>query len=173
MNWNLDPSHTNVSFAVRHLMFATVRGHMNLADGTVQTDDNGKLISFEANINPATVNTGDAQRDGHLQSPDFFDVANHPSINFKSTSVTSTGNDNYTVSGDLTIRGTSKPVQLTITFNGSGKDPWGNTKASAEATSTINRKDWGLVWNQALETGGVLVSDEVKITIDAQAAQVA
>jgi polyisoprenoid-binding protein YceI len=168
-NWNLDPSHTSISFAVKHMVIATVRGSMKLQSGKAVMDDNGKLLEFDATIDASSINTADAQRDGHLNSPDFLDTANHATLTFKSTSVQPKGDNEYAVTGDLTIRGTTNPVTLEVETTPAGKDPWGNPRIAASATGKLSRKEWGLVWNQALEAGGVLVSDEVKLTIDAQA----
>jgi polyisoprenoid-binding protein YceI len=169
--WNLDASHTSLSFSVRHMMISTVRGSLKLQGGHVTTDDTGKLESIEATVDVTSINTADGQRDGHLNSPDFFDSASHPTMTFKSTSITPKGANEYTVTGDLTIRGTTKPVTLEVETTETAKDPWGQTKIAATATGKINRKDWGLVWNQVLETGGMLVSEEVKLTLDVQAVQ--
>ncbi len=168
--WNIDPSHTSLEFAVRHMMISTVRGSLKVSGGTVQLSTNNELLGVEAQIDASTINTGDAQRDGHLNSADFFDSATHPVIRFKSTNVTAQGNNQYKVTGDLTIRGKSKVITLEVETSQSAKDPWGNTKIAATGSTKISRKEWGLVWNQALETGGVLVSDEVKIVLDVQAA---
>jgi polyisoprenoid-binding protein YceI len=168
--WNIDPSHTSLEFAVRHMMISTVRGSFKVSGGGVELDDQGKLLGVEATIETASVNTKDTQRDGHLNSPDFFDSANHPNITFKSTNVQANGDNNYKVEGHLTIRGETKPVTLEVETSQTQKDPWGNTKIAANGTTKISRKEWGLVWNAALESGGVLVADEVKITLDVQAA---
>jgi polyisoprenoid-binding protein YceI len=169
-NWNIDPSHTSLEFAVRHMMISTVRGSFKVTGGTVELDENNALLGVEAQIDTSTVNTNDAQRDGHLNSADFFDSATHPTISFKSTNVSALGNNNYKVEGHLTIRGETKPITLDVETSATGKDPWGNTKIAASGTTKISRKEWGLVWNTALETGGVLVGDEVKISLDVQAA---
>ncbi len=168
--WNIDPSHTSLEFAVRHMMISTVRGSFKVTGGTVELDPNGALLGVEANIETGSISTGDAQRDGHLNAPDFFDSVAHPVITFKSTSVAAVSNNTYKLEGHLTIRGEAKPVTLEVETSQTAKDPWGNTKIAATGTTKISRKEWGLVWNQALETGGVLVSDEVKITLDVQAA---
>lgn len=168
--WIIDPSHTSLEFAVRHMMISTVRGSFKVTGGTVTLGDNHALLGVEATIETASISTKDAQRDGHLNSPDFFDSANHPTISFKSTGVSPLGGNNYKVEGHLTIRGEAKPVTLEVETSQAAKDPWGNTKIAASGSTKISRKEWGLVWNQALETGGVLVGDEVKITLDVQAA---
>lgn len=170
-NWNLDASHTSLSFSVRHMMIATVRGQLKLTSGTVQTDESGKLEKIEAVIDATSINTADAQRDGHLNAPDFLDTAAHPTLTFSSTGIEAVGGNEYKVTGDLTIRGTTNPVTLSVETTETAKDPWGQTKIAATATGKINRKDWGLVWNQVLEAGGVLVSDEIKLTLDVQAIQ--
>ncbi len=170
--WNLDTTHTSLAFSVRHLMIATVRGSLKVTGGSVQTDENGKLLGIEATIDATSINTGEAQRDGHLNAPDFFDTANHPTVSFKSTDIQALGGHEYKVTGDLTIRGTTNPVTLEVeTTPVIAKDPFGMTRVAASATGKISRKEWGLVWNQALELGGVAVSDEVKLTLDAQAVQ--
>ena len=170
-NWNLDASHTSLSFSVRHMMIATVRGQLKLTGGMVQTDESGKLERIEAVIDATSINTSDAQRDGHLNAPDFLDTAAHPTLTFTSTGIEVVSSNEYKVTGDLTIRGTTKPVTLAVETSETAKDPWGQTKIAATAIGKINRKDWGLVWNQALEAGGVLVSDEIKLTLDVQAVQ--
>lgn len=168
--WNIDPSHTSLEFAVRHMMISTVRGSFKVSGGGVELDEQGKLLGVEATIETASVNTKDAGRDGHLNAADFFDSATHPNITFKSTNIAALGDNNYKVEGHLTIRGETKAVTLDVETSATGKDPWGNTKIAASGTTKISRKEWGLVWNQALEAGGVLVGDEVKITLDVQAA---
>ena len=167
--WNIDTSHTSLEFAVRHMMISTVRGSFKVTGGTVQLGDHNTLLGVEASIDTSSVNSGDAQRDGHLNAADFFDSATHPVISFKSTNVDSVSANTYKVTGDLTIRGETKSVVLDVETSQLAKDPFGNTKIAAEASTKISRKEWGLVWNAALETGGVLVSDEVKISLDIQA----
>ena len=169
--WNIDPSHTSVTFAVKHMVIATVRGSLKLTSGTAQMGDDGKLLGVEAVIDATTINTADAGRDGHLNSLEFLDTANHTALTFKSTGVQALGGNGYKVTGDLTIRGTTNPIILDVETTPAGKDPWGNTRMAATATGKLSRKEWGLVWNQTLETGGLLVSDEVKLTLDVQAVQ--
>jgi polyisoprenoid-binding protein YceI len=168
--WNIDPAHSLASFSVKHLMISTVRGEFGKTTGTVKIDDKDpSKSSVEATVDATTINTRVEQRDQHLKSPDFFDVAKYPSITFKSTKVEKAGDGKYKVTGDLTMHGVTKPVVLEVTGPTPDlKDPWGNIRRGVSATTTINRKDFGLNWNKALETGGVVVGDEVKIEIDAE-----
>ncbi len=171
MQWSLDPAHSQIQFAVKHMGISTVRGTFQQFSGTIE-DDNGTVKSVTVDIDMASLSTGNEQRDGHLKSADFFDVENHPKASFTLTSFTRTG-DEATATGELTIRGLTKPMTLTGEIGGPAKDPWGNQKVSAELETKISRKEWGLVWNVALEAGGVLVSDDVKLRIDVQAAPAA
>jgi polyisoprenoid-binding protein YceI len=164
--YSIDANHSNVEFAVRHMMISTVKGRFADVQGTIVIPDNGQA-TVEVAIRTASIDTRVDQRDGHLKSADFFDVEKHPEIRFKSTRVERTS-DGYTLSGDLTIKDVTRPVTLAVTEEGAGVDPWGNQKAAFSATGKINRGDFGLNWNAALETGGVLVSDEVKLFVDAQ-----
>lgn len=161
--WDIDPSHSAAGFSVRHMMISNVHGEFGKVAGTVDWD--GKTGAIEATIDASSINTRDEKRDGHLKSPDFFDVAKYPTITFKSQKITAKGSK-LTVTGDLTIHGVTKPVVLAVEASKEMKDPWGNTRLGATATTKINRKDFGLVWNKALETGGVVVGDEVSISID-------
>jgi polyisoprenoid-binding protein YceI len=168
--WNLDPAHSAAEFKVRHMMIANVKGKFTGLTGvlTEHTTDS-TLSTVEASIDVATVNTGDAQRDGHLKSADFFDVEKFPTITFKSIAVHSAGPAEYEVVGELTIHGVTKVVTFAVEGPSEpAKDPWGNLRIGLEATTKINRKDFGLVWNAALETGGVLVGEDVAITLDVQ-----
>jgi polyisoprenoid-binding protein YceI len=167
--WNIDASHTSLDFAVKHMAISTVRGHFRALSGTVTTNPSGALEGFEASIDASSIDTKDAQRDGHLKSPDFFDVANHPTINFKSTNVQAKGGNEYTVTGDLSMHGITKPVTLEVETVPPIKDPWGLTRTAASATGKISRKEWDLTWNQVLELGALLVSDEIKITLEVEA----
>lgn len=171
--WRIDPVHTMVEFAVKHMMFTTVRGRFMKLEGTIETDEEQPNRSrVEVTIDATSIDTGSADRDKHLRSADFLDVENHPRITFKSRSVEGAAKregDRFRVSGDLTIRGKSLPVNLECTYTGQGKDPWGGTRAGFEARTEIDRRDWELRWNAALETGGVLVANEVKIELDVQA----
>jgi len=166
--YELDPAHARASFAVRHMMVETVRGHFSNLAGTVVLDDaHPEASHIEATIDASTVNTGVEMRDNHLRSADFFDVAKYPQITFRSKAVRVTGPDSFAVTGDLTIRDVTRQVVLEVESAAlEVKDPYGNVKRGATATTTINRKDFGLTWNQSLEAGGVLVGETVKITLD-------
>jgi polyisoprenoid-binding protein YceI len=166
--WNIDPAHTTVGFVARHLMIAKVRGRFTGVSGTITVPADRLQSSVEATIELATVDTGDDQRDGHLRSADFFDVENHPTMTFRSTGVKVDGKD-MVVTGDLTIKGVTRPVELDVEFDGVGPDPWGGTRAGFTAKTEVSRKEWGLEWNVALETGGVLVGDKVKLELDIEA----
>lgn len=166
----IDPSHTSVGFTVRHLMVTKVRGSFEKVSGTVKYDPNEpEKIVIDATIDAASINTGEAKRDEHLRSPDFFDVAKHPTLTFKSKKAKVLGKGKLEVIGDLTIRGVTKEVTLQVEgLDQEIKDPWGNVRRGATATTRINRKDFGLAWNQVLETGGVMVGEDVDIQIDVQ-----
>lgn len=169
MALNVDSVHSHVGFSVRHMMVTTVRGKFTAYRGTFDIDPADFTRStIEGDIDVASIDTGNADRDNHLRSADFFDVANHPKITFKSTSIARDG-DGYKVTGDLTIRGTTHPVTLDVEHAGTSKNPWGQTVTGVSATGSINRKDFGLQWNAVLETGGVAVSEKVKIEIEVQA----
>jgi polyisoprenoid-binding protein YceI len=169
--WKLDPSHTSVEFSVKHLMISTVKGRFADVEGTVTVpgDDVGDA-TVEVVIKAASIDTRNEQRDGHLRSADFFDAENFPTLTFTSTAIAGT-KEELTLTGDLTIRGVTKSVTLAATFEGQGKDPWGGTRMGFSASGKFDRRDFGLVWNQALEAGGVMVSNDVKLHIDAQLIQ--
>ena len=160
--WVLDPTHSELTFKVKHMMITNVKGEFK--DFSVEVD--GEDI-FKSNVNvtidASSINTNNGDRDNHLKSADFFDEENHKELSFKSTSFKQKGDDEYELKGILTIKGISKEVKLEVEFGGINKDPWGNEKAGLSISGKINRKDWGLNWNAALETGGVLVSEDVKI----------
>lgn len=166
----VDPAHTLVEFSVKHMMISTVKGRFSGVEGIIQADP-ADLTSAEFNIavDVATVDTREAQRDGHLRSADFFDTENHPKLTFKSKKVTGKGGDEYAVTGDLTIRGTTREVTLNLSYEGANKDPWGNDRVGFLATGKVNRKDFGLLWNVALEAGGWLVGEEVKMEVHLEA----
>jgi polyisoprenoid-binding protein YceI len=168
--WQIDPGHSAAHFSVKHMMVTSVRGTFEKVSGTVNLDDKDPTkSSVEVKIDASTIDTREPKRDAHLKSADFFDVANHPEITFKSTKISKAGKDKYKVTGDLTMRGVTKPVTLQVEAPTSElKSPFGHTVRGASATGKINRKDWGLTWNKALEAGGVLVGDEVQLQIDAE-----
>jgi len=165
--WVLDLSHSELTFKVKHLMITNVKGEFK--NFTVEIDNEDfKNASLRVIVDSSSINTNSTERDNHLKSADFFDVENHPAMTFTSTSFKPLADDKYKLNGFLTIRGVSKEVVLDVEFGGTIKDPWGNKKAGFSFEGKINRKDWGLNWNTALETGGVLVSDEVKISGEVQ-----
>jgi polyisoprenoid-binding protein YceI len=165
--WTVDPSHSTVGFVARHLMITKVRGRFTDVSGAVTVADNPLDSTVTATVDLASVDTGDEKRDAHLRSADFFDVAVHPTMTFTSTGIKQEG-DEFLLVGDLTIKGVTRTVDLELEFEGVNGDPWGGTRASFSAQGEINRKDWGLEWNVALETGGVLVSDKIKLSLDIQ-----
>lgn len=171
VTYQIDPTHSVVEFGVKHMMFSTVKGRFAAVAGEIQLDEaNPTRSAVTAEIETASVDTRDANRDGHLRSPDFFDADNSPKITFASRSVEPTPQEGqYRIVGDLTIRNVTREVQLDAAFLGKGTDPWGGTRIGLTATTAINRKDYGLNWNAALESGGVLVSDQVKINLEIQA----
>ena len=168
--WNIDAVHSAAEFKVKHMMISHVKGHFTGITGVLTRDEADETRSrVEVSIDAASIDTREAQRDAHLKSPDFFDVEKFPKLTFQSTSITRTGDGELAVAGDLTIHGVTRPVTFAVEGpTPPGKDPWGNTRIGASATTKISRKDYGLTWNAALETGGILVGDEVTITLDVQ-----
>lgn len=167
--WVVDPSHTQAEFSVKHMMFATVKGRFDKLEGQIVADPADlTTAAFKGSVEAASVTTGDAQRDAHLRSADFFDVENHPKLTFESTQIVRDG-DSYKMTGNLTMRGITKPVTFHLTYEGSGKDPWGQERIGFAAETTVDRKEFGLKWNAALEAGGFLVGDQVKISVYGQA----
>lgn len=164
--YTIDPAHSNVEFAVKHMMITTVKGRFADMKGAVDIPEQGQP-TINVTIAAPSIDTRNDMRDTHLRSADFFDVEKYPELRFVSTKATRTS-DGYKLTGDLTIKGITKPITLDVTEEGAGVDPWGNQKAAFSATGKFNRSEFGLTWNAALETGGVLVSEEVKISIDAQ-----
>ena len=167
--WNLDAAHSEVGFKVKHMMITSVSGSFEKFDVKAESDGNdfgAATIDFTAEV--ASISTGNPDRDNHLKSPDFFDAAKYPDLKFHSTKILRENNSNLIVHGDLTIRGVSRPVALDVEYGGIGKDPWGNEKAGFTISGKINRADFDLKWNAALETGGVLVSEEVKLFAEVQ-----
>jgi polyisoprenoid-binding protein YceI len=167
--WAIDPTHSEIGFKVKHMMFTNVSGNFGKFTAEAETvGDSFENAKFTFNGDIDSISTGNADRDGHLLSADFFDAAQHPKLTFESTAFAKKNEGEYTLTGDLTVRGVSRPVTLDVEFGGIAKDPWGNTKAGFSITGKLNRKDWGLTWNSALETGGVLVGEEVKLAIELQ-----
>jgi polyisoprenoid-binding protein YceI len=167
--WEIDPSHTNVEFVARHLMVSKVRGKFTDVKGTIEIAEDPLQSKARATINAASVDTGDAKRDEHLRSADFFDVENYPTIDFVSTKVVTHKDGTYLLEGDLTVRGVTRKVGLDLEYNGSSATPWGSLVTGFSATTEISRKDFGLEWNVALETGGVLVGDKIRLNIEVEA----
>lgn len=167
MAWNIDPTHSQVTFSVKHMMVSTVRGNFKVFGGKMEIDEANPANSWvEAEADASSIDTHDANRDKHLRSPDFFDAESYPTITFKSKKVEPVSNDEFRVLGDLTIHGVTQEVPFTAEYSGQVKDAYGKQRAGLVAKTAINRKDFGLHWNSALEAGGVAVSDKVNIEID-------
>ena len=168
--WDLDPAHTRLGFAARHAMVATVRGNFGVFSGVIQIDQaDPSRSTAEVRIDAASLTTGNEQRDGHLRNSDFLDVEKYPELVFRSTGAEVVDEDTYKLHGELTVRDQTHPVTLDLEFQGSSPDPFGNTRAGFEGRATINRKTWGLTWNVAIEGGGILVGDKVKLELDVSA----
>jgi len=168
--WKLDPAHSSAEFKVKHMMISNVKGSFSgLSGALTEHATDSSLSSVEASVDVSTIVTGDAQRDAHLKSADFFEAEKHPKMTFKSTRIEQRGEGEYRVTGDLTMHGVTKPVTFAVEGpSAPNKDPWGNTRIGLSATTKINRKDFGLNWNAALETGGILVGEDVQISLDVQ-----
>ena len=166
--WEIDPGHTDLAFIGRHFMVTKVRGRFTDVEGTLTIGDTVEASTATATIRTASVSTGSADRDGHLTSPDFFDAATYPEITFVATGVQAVGGE-YVLTGDLTIKDVTKPVSLPVEFEGVATDPFGNQRAGFSASTDVEREEWGLTWNAALETGGVLVSKKIKLQLDISA----
>jgi len=167
--WTIDPAHSEIAFKIKHLVISTVSGKFTSFEGKLEGDPEDLTeakIAFLADID--SINTGNEQRDGHLKSADFFDAANHPKLTFNSTSIEHTGDSDYKVTGDLSIRGNTRPITLNVEFGGIQNNLYGQTVAGFEITGKINRQDYGLTWSAVTEAGGIVVSDDVKIAIDAE-----
>lgn len=169
--WGIDPTHTDVAFAVRHMGLSTVRGRFGAVEGTIRTGEDDAPTSIDVTIETASIQSGTADRDAHLRSADFFDADANPTIRFVSTGVEARGEGRYAIRGDLTMAGRTQPVVLDAEIGQPIRDPFGLTRRAATARARINRKDWGLSWNQVLEAGALLVAEEVKIELDVQATQ--
>jgi polyisoprenoid-binding protein YceI len=166
--FTLDPAHSHVGFSVRHMMIAKVRGRFAEFSGTLTVDEDPLQSSVEVEINLASIDTRDEQRDGHLQSPDFFDVEKYPTMTFRSTGVFRNGDDSVRLDGELTLHGVTLPVSLDVVYDGVGDDPWDNQRLGFSATGEIDREAFGLTWNQPLAQGGVLVGKAVRVEIEAE-----
>lgn len=168
MQWKLDTTHTQVGFSVKHMAISTVRGRFTRFDGAGETDDAGRVTKAGFTIDTASIDTNQEQRDAHLRSADFFDAEGHPTLTFTSTSVTQDGSD-ITIVGDFTMRGVTRSLTLKGETAPTVKDPWGMTRTALTLEGKLNRKEWGLNWNQALEIGGLMVSEDVKLSIELEA----
>jgi polyisoprenoid-binding protein YceI len=166
--WNVDPVHSSVGFVARHMMISKVRGHFSTFSGAVTVADDPLQSTVEAEVDLGSIVTGDEQRDAHLKGADFFNIEQHPMMHFKSTSLKANGDD-YILTGDLTVAGKTRSVDFDLEFDGVEKDPWGGTRAGFSATADVSRKEWELTWNVALEAGGVMIGDKVKIELEVQA----
>jgi polyisoprenoid-binding protein YceI len=166
--WQVDPAHSSIEFQVKHMMIATVKGRFTKFAGTLEAGEDGTLRA-DGTVKSASIDTHDETRNEHLRSADFFDAATYPELSFVTTEIAPTGGSGLRVAGELTIKGTTKPIELTGTVQGTGLDPWGNERVALELRGEIDRREFGLTWNQALETGGVLVSDRVKIELELSA----
>lgn len=169
MKWNLDPAHSSIEFSVRHMGFATVRGRFRDFTVDVESDEHNRPSKVNAVIDVSSIDTGEADRNGHLRSADFFDAERFPEIRFASTDVQASGGGRYRISGDLTIRDVTRPVSFDVDVQDPIHDPFGNVRAAAEGTGTLKRTEWGLTWNKVLEAGALLVGEDVRFTLDIQA----
>ena len=169
-NWNIDATHSGINFSIRHMVVSKVRGRFARYTGTVDLDETDLTRSVvEATIDASSIETGTPQRDAHLRSPDFFDVEKYPELRFRSRRIEQLGTARYRLVGDLTIRDVTREVSLDVEYGGRAKDPWGNERIGFIATTSLDRKDFGLRWNQVLEAGGVLVGDRVDVELEVQA----
>lgn len=166
--WQIDSVHSGVEFAVTHLMISKVRGRLSDVTGSLVTDGTPEGSHVHVEIGTASIDTHEAARDTHLRSPDFFDVEKFPKITFDSTAIKAKARDEYRVTGNLTMHGVTRQIEIDVTNEGTGRDPWGGDRVGFSSTFTVDRSDYGLTWNQALEAGGVLVSNSVKVTVDVQ-----
>ena len=170
--WQFDPAHSSAEFAVRHMMVSTVKGSFRTLSGTIAYDEaHPEASRVEAEIDAASIETGVADRDTHLRSPDFFDIVKFPKLTFRSTGVETDGADSGKMHGELTVHGVTRPVSLDVSYLGEVKDPWGNRRRGYSAETTLNRKDFGMTWNMVLDAGGVLVGDKIKVTLNIEAVE--
>jgi len=169
MKWNIDTTHSAIEFGVRHLGISTVKGRFQQFEGTVETDERGAPVAVDVTIQAASIDTGVADRDNHLRSPDFFDVAANPLITFRSSAVRPVSGDEVEITGDLAMHGQTRRFSFRAEFGGAITDPWGGRRVAGQATGKLNRKDWGLGWNQLLEAGSLLVGEDVKFTLEIEA----
>jgi polyisoprenoid-binding protein YceI len=167
--WHVDPAHSSVEFEVKHMMIATVRGRFNEFEGTIDAAEDIKDSRVYGKVKTASIDTNDATRDAHLRSADFLDVGNHPEITFESTDIEPLGGPEFRVTGELTIKGVTRTVELDSTVEGAERDPWGNERVGVRVRGAIDRKDFGLTWQKMLESGGFLVGEQVKILVDVSA----
>ncbi|MCL6516069.1 YceI family protein [Alicyclobacillus sp.] len=168
--WKVDPTHSSVDFSIKHMVISRVKGTFHTFDAVIEADpEDLTTATIEFTVDVASVDTRNADRDNHLRSADFFDVENHPKMTFKATRIVKKSEGEYEVTGDLTIRGVTRPETFLVTYEGQGKDPWGGVRAGFSAHGTINRTDYGLKWNTPLETGGVLVGDQVQVSLEIEA----
>src|SRR5438552_16413622 len=173
-DWNIDPVHSGINFSVRHMVVSKVRGRFTKYTGALAIDDTDLTRStVEATIDASSIDTGTDQRDAHLRSPDFLDVERFPEIRFRSTRIEKAADDRYRVTGDLTIRDVTRAVSLDVEYGGQAKDPWGNARIGFVAKASLDRRDFGLQWNQVLEAGGVLVGDRIDIELEVQGVKAA
>ncbi|MGE7763777.1 YceI family protein [Peribacillus sp. NPDC096540] len=170
--WTIDPTHSAIEFSVKHMMIAKVKGSFNKFEANISANPSDLTTAeIDFTVDVASIDTRNADRDNHLLSADFFDVEKNPTLTFKSTKIVKTGDDEYDVTGDVTLNGITNEETFAITFEGQGKDPWGNEKAGFSGKGKVKRSDYGLTYNAALETGGVLIGDQITLTIEIEAAK--
>src|SRR3954471_22016522 len=168
--WNIDTSHSAIHFSVRHMVVSRTRGRFTKWSGQIQFDpDDAARSSVDVQIEPSSIDTADATRDAHLRSPDFFDVEKYPQARFRSTKVTGLNGDKYRIDGELTVHGVTRPLSFDAIFEGAAKDPWGGERSGFSGTLTLDRREFGLTWNKAIEAGGFVVGDKVELTLEVEA----
>ncbi|ALS24675.1 MULTISPECIES: YceI family protein [Paenibacillus] len=170
--WIVDPTHSSIDFTIRHMMIAKVKGTFHTFEANIEADPTDLTTAdVQFSIDLSSIDTRNDDRDAHLRTADFFDIEKYPKLTFQSTQITKTGDGEYNVTGNLNLHGVTRPETFSVTFEGQGKDPWGNEKAGFSGQGSLKRSDYGLTWNAALETGGVLVGDEVKVSIEIEASK--